>query len=1543
MIFNKITDIKRLNLLSAAFFCLILIILSLSLAWSYAHKSMNQELYSETQQIHDQLLNRVLIGQSGLDSLSSMFAAMPHADAEGFRIVSQRFIQEYPFLSSVAYFHFTRQEQRTQFEQLMSERGYSGFSIKQDLNGSLQAINAQQQYLPLIYIEPFEINTVMLLGLDIYNNKQLQTALNQSINSTKAHAVLAEGALKKIGPYWMLQALYAGKTFHNRDANEKDLRGILGISFELDKLLYDIRIANDLSVELLLSADSKASLASIDNYQEEHSLQLIRMSKLDISNQGLWIKVVKSVSIDSIPKRPFYLALMLSITITILIFFLVRSNIARQQDLIKRNEEISHQVSLKTAALEATKNDLEKSLSAITEQETKYRILFDQAGDGIYLHDNKGQILEANQSICDILEYDAEEICNLSITAFQPHHSKNNIADEQLQYQLKKTRQLKYETQFKSKTGLLVYGEVTSKLLNIPGKKVIQSVFRNTTERKRAEDSLKHSENFLSNLFNAITNGVSVLDRDFNVIRTNLWMEKHYADRMPLVGKKCYQVYRHRSSPCTDCPSIHAAASGESKTEIVQIPSLKGKSDWLEISVYPVKNEHGMVNNIIESVRNITDRMDIENKLGRFRHLMDQSNDAIFVFEADSARIIDANMAACLSLGYEKNDLMQLHIWHFNQNFHNHSEWLSWLEELKNNPSLLFESNHVSQNQSIFPVEISTQFINDKEEAYVVAIARDISQLRLAQQALQESEKKYRMLIETSSEGFWMIDPNLNTVDVNNSLCKMLGYKSHEIIGRSIFDFVDARNKKVFQQQTAKIPSTEHRRYEINLTRKNGSSVPTIVGATTIRDDSRQVMGAFAFITDITERKQAEEKLQLAANVFTHANEGIIITDAQAIILDVNDSFSRITGYSHTEVLGKNPRLLRSGHQDSEYYTAMWSQLKEQGSWLGEIWNRRKNGEVYAEMLSINAVYDAEHTIQYYVGLFSDITSQKDYQKQLEQIAHYDPLTKLPNRVLFADRLIQTMAQIERRKMLLAVVYLDLDGFKEINDNYGHDMGDKLLITLTSRLKDGLREGDTIARLGGDEFVAVLVDLSEQGDCIPMLNRLLSSASQPVNVNQTSLRVSASLGVTFFPQSQSVDAEQLVRQADQAMYQAKQAGKNRFKLFDTKQDRNVRNRHESLERIRQALFSEEFILFYQPKVNMHNGKVIGVEALIRWEHPQQGLLLPKHFLPIIETDPLAIEIGEWVIDTALEQLAIWHKTDLKLSLSINIGPYHLQQPNFVERLKKKLAGYPNLDTQYIELELLETSALNDVIHVSKVIRECRAIGVKFSIDDFGTGYSSLTYLKNLPAEILKVDRSLISNMLNDPDDLAILEGILGLSLAFQRQVIAEGVESKEHGILLLQLGCLYAQGFEIAEPMPPESLPNWLSSWVPDPSWKTATRINSDDISLLFAGIEHRAWIKEITNYIVHEESLFPPIKHTDCRFGQWLNGEGKLRYSSLEEYGMILPLHKKIHKFGEELVALKNQGNLDEATNKIPRLNQFRDELLGHLNQLLTKSQKQQ
>jgi len=572
-------------------------------------------------------------------------------------------------------------------------------------------------------------------------------------------------------------------------------------------------------------------------------------------------------------------------------------------------------------------------------------------------------------------------------------------------------------------------------------------------------------------------------------------------------------------------------------------------------------------------------------------------------------------------------------------------------------------------------------------------------------------------------------------------------------------------------------------------------------------------------IANILEREAIHRELiikdqqqRLAVSVFNHSHDGIIISNSDNQIIEVNSSFSRITGYELPDIFKKNPRFLQSGKQDAAFYHRMWAHLLKHNHWTGELWNKHKEGHLFAVQTSISVIRNLQGGIDHFVAVFSDVTLRKTHEQALKRIAYFDELTGLPNRTLLSDRMSQGIAQTQRNEKIMAVCFLDLDGFKQVNDTFGHALGDKLLIAVTERISSCLRRIDTLSRIGGDEFVLLLLDLGRAEEFIISVERVLEVLQQPFLIESNAIKVSVSIGVTLFPQNDN-DADTLLRHADQAMYMAKQKGKNQYYLFDTSLNQQAYQHEQEINRIRQGLIDNEFCLHYQPKVNLRNGQVLGFEALIRWQHPEKGLLPPAAFLPVIEDSECMLDVSNWVINTALKQLNQWQQEGISLTISINMAACHLIQPDFVNQLEQHLACYPEVSSEYLELEVLETAALDDVMRVSNIMKACIKLGVKFSLDDFGTGYSSLTYLKNLPAKTLKIDQTFIRDMLVDPEDRAIVIGTISLAKAFNRKVIAEGVETVEHGQELIKIGCDLAQGYGIARPMSSDKIKAWLQKW----------------------------------------------------------------------------------------------------------------------------------
>ena len=775
----------------------------------------------------------------------------------------------------------------------------------------------------------------------------------------------------------------------------------------------------------------------------------------------------------------------------------------------------------------------------------------------------------------------------------------------------------------------------------------------------------------------------------------------------------------------------------------------------------------------------------------------------------------------------------------------------------------------------------------------------------------------------------------------NPAFSKLTGYSQEEAIGNKIGDLIKsgAQSNEFYEAMWKTILDGQVWHGELINKRKDGTLYHDETTITPVRIESDKITHFIAVKQNITERKRIEENLRLSASVFENSNDGILITNDSNQIIDINQAVSTITGYAREEMLGNNPRMFQSGRHEISFYQELWKSVNETGHWRGEICNRKKSGEFYIESLDISALKNTNGEIDHYVAIFNDITSEKENQKKMERMAHFDALTQLPNRTLLADRLEQGVARTDRENELLAVCFLDLDEFKPINDNYGHQIGDKLLINVATRISKILRAVDSMARIGGDEFVFLITCLKDIDELELILSRIMEAVAAPHFIDDFDLRVSASIGVTLYP-FDDAEPDVLLRHADQAMYMAKRAGRNRYHIFNAEEENQSQSRLQQLEQIRQALVNKEFALYYQPKVNMRSGEVIGLEALIRWNHPAKGLVSPGEFLPLVEHSDVIIEIGDWVIHEALEQMHLWSREGLDISVSVNVAARHLQHPDFIQRLEQHITQYPKLLSGQLELEIVESAALEDIAGVSQLITSCQKIGVSFSLDDFGTGYSSLSYLKRLPINMVKIDQSFVRDLLDNTEDLAIVEGVVTLAKVFQRKVIGEGVETPEHGIMLMRLGCDLAQGYGIARPMPAARVIEWHRNFIPDPQWAFWAGVpwNYSDFPLLIAQSDHTGWVKSITRLVEGATLHLDPNEvydHHRCRFGGWYNTHGRTRYGNLSEFGDIEPIHLQVHQVGLEIVWQMEAGNIAAAKALLPELYRLREQILELLENL--------
>ncbi len=573
-----------------------------------------------------------------------------------------------------------------------------------------------------------------------------------------------------------------------------------------------------------------------------------------------------------------------------------------------------------------------------------------------------------------------------------------------------------------------------------------------------------------------------------------------------------------------------------------------------------------------------------------------------------------------------------------------------------------------------------------------------------------------------------------------------------------------------------------------------------------IQKRTRELHGTVTELSkEIADRKLADHQLRIAATVF-ESQEGMLVTDANNVILRVNQAFTKITGYSVEDVVGKKPNLLSSGSQDKEFYTDMWKSLNNADVWQGEIWNRRKNGEVYPEYLTITAVKDAGDIVTNYVATFTDVSSTKAASEEIKNLAFYDHLTKLPNRRLLSDRLQQALASSARSGHKGAMLFLDLDYFKNINDSLGHHIGDLMLQQVGERLVKSVREGDTVSRIGGDEFVVLLegldiriIEAATQTEVIAY--KILASLNQPYQLASREYHCSASIGATMFD-DHLLSAEDLLQQADIAMYEAKKAGRNTLRFFDPMMQEAINTRVDLEHELRNAITEQQFQLYYQIQVD-NSGQPVGAEGLIRWRHPERGMISPFHFIPLAEETGLILPIGKWVLETACAQLKSWqHTAHAKhFTLSVNVSAKQFHQVGFAEQVKTMVESY-GINPMLLKLELTESILLSNADNIIATMNALKHIGIRFSLDDFGTGYSSLQYLKALPIYQLKIDQSFVRDIADDVSDQAIVRTIIAMAHALNLNVIAEGVETEEQRQLLHNNGCRTYQGYLFGRPVP---------------------------------------------------------------------------------------------------------------------------------------------
>jgi diguanylate cyclase (GGDEF)-like protein/PAS domain S-box-containing protein len=659
--------------------------------------------------------------------------------------------------------------------------------------------------------------------------------------------------------------------------------------------------------------------------------------------------------------------------------------------------------------------------------------------------------------------------------------------------------------------------------------------------------------------------------------------------------------------------------------------------------------------------------------------------------------------------------------------------------------------------------------------------------------------------MDNASIGVFWIDFDGHILYANNHACKTLGYTKEELTRLSVSNIHPDYSIVQWNQHWHQLKQDKVNTFETQHKRKDGVIIPVEIESNLISLGSQEF--GIGFVKDISKRKKIEAELKVAAVAFD-SQEGMIVTDKDGNILRVNNAFCKVTGYTEEEVIGKNPRFLSSGRHDAAFYAAMWNDIKQPGFWEGEIWNKRKNGEIYLEHMIIKAVKDSNGLLTNYVGTLSDITTSRNAANAIQHLAFYDTLTRTPNRRFLLDRLKLALASSIRSGNGGALLFLDIDNFKTLNDTLGHDIGDLLLQQAARRIESCVLEGDTVARLGGDEFVVMLEGLSSQpleaaAQTEAVGAKILSILGQAYQLDGNEYRITISIGATLF-NNHKAGVDELFKQAEIAMYQSKKAGRNTLRFFDQQMQATINERVTLEKELNQAIAQQQFRLFYQIQVDS-NGKALGAEVLIRWFHPERGVESPAHFISLAEETGLIIPIGKWVLETACTQLREWQKNEITrhLTLSVNVSARQFHEPVFVDQVQAAVDRY-GINPSLLKLEPTESILLENIEATIATMNELKAFGVRFALDDFGTGYSSLQYLKKLPLNQLKIDQSFVRDLASDSNDQAIVKTIIAMAQSLNLEVIAEGVETQEQKQILQHNGCNHFQGYLFGRPVPIE-------------------------------------------------------------------------------------------------------------------------------------------
>jgi diguanylate cyclase (GGDEF)-like protein/PAS domain S-box-containing protein len=921
---------------------------------------------------------------------------------------------------------------------------------------------------------------------------------------------------------------------------------------------------------------------------------------------------------------------------------------------------------------------------------------------------------------------------------------------------------------------------------------------------------LYRSDELLRNVTENANVGLTRLNRDLVYLSAN----SAYA---AISGKPRDEIVGHTMTEvlglegvATVRPYVERVLSGEHVTYESDVSFASAGIRYLHVSYIPDRNEMGEIKGWIACISDITSRrlaeLTTENKEKQLRFVLEGSELGFWDWDIAN-NTVERNQRWALMLGYTYDEIKTTtQQWtDFIHPEDREKAWQSIHDVLEGRSEVhRIEYRMLHKDGSIRWIldqaKVMQRDLNGKP-LRMCGTHSDITQRLLIEKSEREYAARLQLFVEYAPAALAMFDQDMRYLAVSKRWRTDYLLGEQDIIGHSHYEVFPEITEDWKNIHCRALLGEVVKKEDDKFIRANGDVQWVKWEIRPWNTDAGLIGGIVIFTEDITERKQSEEKLKLAALVYQNSNDAMAVTDAENRIIDINPAFTTFTGYTKDEVIGKNPKILRSGRQDEAFYHAMWKTLNETGQWRGEVWNRKKNGEIYAELLSINTIYNDDGAVYQRVGLFSDITDKKNADVKIWNQANYDQLTQLPNRNLFFDRLDQEIKRCQREGSIAALLFIDLDRFKDVNDLLGHNAGDKLLIEASDRIKRCIRQYDTVSRVGGDEFIIILSELQDTSDASRIAENVIDRLSEPFKLGDQLSFISASIGITVYP-NDGDDAFDLVKKSDQAMYAAKNSGRSCFRFFTKTMQETVERRSQLSRDLRNALMSGQMEVYYQPIIDLSTGHIHKAEALLRWLHPEHGFVSPATFIPIAEENGTIHEIGDWVFTQAIRQAKIWSDlTGQNFQISVNMS---------TSQFKENTHGYGHWSEKLVDLGLLSSSVLVEITEgllmntdegVKDILLSFRDSGIQVAIDDFGTGYSSLSYLKKFDIDYLKIDQLFTKNLARGAADFALCEAIVVMAHKLGIKVIAEGVETELQHELLREIGCEYGQGYLFSRPV----------------------------------------------------------------------------------------------------------------------------------------------